>query len=70
MYNNRHWATDVVAGAAVGVLTGAALIRYVYSHHTTLDEWLLPAAEPSGSAVALRRAAGLPLRISLSYPAF
>ena len=42
MYHNRHWASDVVAGAAVGVLTGTALIRYLSTHNTSLDKMLLP----------------------------
>jgi membrane-associated phospholipid phosphatase len=55
MYQNRHWASDVVAGAAIGVLTGSALIRYVYSRDTRLDQWLLPAEKGSTQQVSAAR---------------
>jgi membrane-associated phospholipid phosphatase len=28
MYNNKHWATDVGAGAAVGTFSGLVVVRY------------------------------------------
>lgn len=68
MYHNRHWASDVVGGAAIGVLTGSALIRYLYSHNSTLDDWLLPDKEvpaPQGAARALE---SIPLVFVWSYP--
>lgn len=37
MYNNQHWASDVIAGAAVGTLSGIKLYRYQHSHP---DNWL------------------------------
>jgi hypothetical protein len=37
MYNNQHWASDVLAGAAVGTLAGIKLFRYQHSHP---DNWL------------------------------
>ena len=37
VYNNQHWASDVIAGAAVGTLTGIKLFRYQHSHP---DNWL------------------------------
>ena len=37
IYNNRHWASDVLAGAAVGTLTGIKVFRYQHSHP---DNWL------------------------------
>lgn len=44
MYNNRHWATDVLGGAIIGIFTGAKLVDYLYAHDTTLDRWLLPSS--------------------------
>ena len=46
MYNNRHWASDVMMGAAIGTFAGNKVVRY---HHRTnpknkLDEWLLRAS--------------------------
>jgi membrane-associated phospholipid phosphatase len=42
MYNNRHWASDVVMGAAIGTFAGNKVVRY---HHANpgnrTDEWLL-----------------------------
>ncbi len=71
MYNNRHWATDVIAGAAVGILTGSALIRYLYSHDTWVDDRLLPGGDKAGPTAGARpRGSGPPLRFALSYPAF
>ena len=37
IYNNQHWASDVLAGAAVGTLTGLKVFRYQHSHP---DNWL------------------------------
>jgi len=43
MYNNRHWASDVMMGAAIGTFAGTKVVRY---HHRTnpgnkFDKWLL-----------------------------
>jgi len=32
MYNNMHWASDVMAGAAVGTLMGLKVVKYTHSH--------------------------------------
>jgi membrane-associated phospholipid phosphatase len=37
IYNNQHWASDVLAGAAVGTISGIKLFRYQHSHP---DNWL------------------------------
>ena len=37
IYNNAHWASDVLAGAAVGTITGVQVFRYQHSHP---DNWL------------------------------
>jgi hypothetical protein len=46
MYNNKHWASDVMMGAAIGVFAGNKVVRY---HHRTnpgnkFDQWLLGAS--------------------------
>ena len=42
MYNNRHWASDVLMGAAIGTLSGLKVVRYHHSHpNNDLDRWLL-----------------------------
>jgi membrane-associated phospholipid phosphatase len=32
MYNNQHWASDVMAGAAIGTLVGIKVVKYTHSH--------------------------------------
>lgn len=68
MYNNKHWASDVVAGAGIGVLTGWALIRYLYSHDTQLDKWLLPGEDAEPQPLPAARAGGTPLVFVWSIP--
>lgn len=42
MYNNKHWASDVVLGAAIGTFAGLKVVRYHHSHpDNKIDEWLL-----------------------------
>lgn len=32
MYHNRHWASDVVLGAAIGTFSGLKVVRYSHAH--------------------------------------
>lgn len=42
MYNNKHWASDVMAGAAIGTFSGWKVVSYTHSHPTNrIDHWLL-----------------------------
>jgi membrane-associated phospholipid phosphatase len=42
MYNDEHWASDVMMGAAIGTLSGLATVRYMHAHPgNRLDRWLL-----------------------------
>ncbi|MFL5617364.1 MAG: phosphatase PAP2 family protein [Gemmatimonadaceae bacterium] len=42
MYNNRHWASDVLVGAGVGTFAGLKVVRYHHSHPgNRLDRWML-----------------------------
>lgn len=44
IYNNQHWASDVLAGAAIGTLTGIKVFRYQHSHpDNPIDRKLLRA---------------------------
>lgn len=56
MYDNRHWATDVSLGAAIGTFSGLKVARYHHSHpDNPIDRWLLPAAilpDPRGGLAA------------------
>jgi membrane-associated phospholipid phosphatase len=37
MYNNKHWASDVVVGAAIGTFAGLKIVRY---HDSDADNWI------------------------------
>ena len=56
MYNNRHWASDVVMGAAIGIFAGNKVVRYHHISHPNnrLDKWLLNVSltpAPDGGAL-------------------
>ncbi|MFI5245656.1 MAG: phosphatase PAP2 family protein, partial [Gemmatimonadales bacterium] len=41
-YNNKHWASDVIAGAGVGTLSGLAVVRWHEAHAASwIDRVLL-----------------------------
>jgi membrane-associated phospholipid phosphatase len=45
MYNNRHWASDVIMGAAIGTFAGTKVVRYHHTHPgNRIDRWLLGAS--------------------------
>jgi len=47
MYDNKHWASDVIVGAGLGTFAGLKVVRYNNAHPgSKLDKWLL-----SGSIV-------------------
>jgi membrane-associated phospholipid phosphatase len=42
MYDDKHWASDVVMGAAVGTFAGLKVVRFNHTHvGNRLDRWLL-----------------------------
>jgi membrane-associated phospholipid phosphatase len=42
MYNNRHWASDVLVGAGIGTFAGLKVVRYQHSHPgNRVDRWML-----------------------------
>lgn len=59
MYNNKHWASDVITGAAIGSMAGVMVVRW---HHmnpgNSVDRLLLGAsikpAAGGGTSVALQ----------------
>jgi len=55
MYDDDHWASDVLFGAAIGTFSGWKVVRYNHQHpHNWIDQWLLPSAiapTSSGGAV-------------------
>lgn len=49
MYDNRHWASDVIVGAGIGTFAGLKVVRYANSHSgNRVDKLLL-----TGSLVPL-----------------
>ncbi len=63
IYDNRHWASDVIMGAAIGTFAGTKVVRYHRTHPgNRLDKWLLNASASPGdlshitlSLIPLRR---------------
>jgi membrane-associated phospholipid phosphatase len=55
MYNNAHWASDVVVGAAIGTFVGWKVARYTHDHPTNaIDNFFLgrPDGEDDDGAAA------------------
>ena len=56
MYNNKHWASDVLMGAAIGTFAGQKVVRYHHSHPGNLIDRILLGATfvpmPDGMALA------------------
>ena len=54
MYHNKHWASDVALGAAIGTFSGLKVVQYQHSHpRNRIDRWLLSttvAADGRGGA--------------------
>jgi hypothetical protein len=42
MYHNKHWASDVVMGAAIGTFSGRKVVQYAHGHpHNFIDQLIL-----------------------------
>ena len=42
MYHDQHWASDVLAGAAIGTFSGIKIVSYAHRNPTNrIDGWLL-----------------------------
>jgi membrane-associated phospholipid phosphatase len=42
IYGDKHWTSDVVLGAALGIVAGVGTVRYAHSHpHNRVDRWFL-----------------------------
>jgi hypothetical protein len=58
MYDNHHWASDVVLGAAIGTFAGRKIVRFHHSHpgndidRILLGATILPDGQ-GGAVVAL-----------------
>ena len=82
MYNNAHWASDVVMGAAIGTFVGWKVSRYAHEHPTnTVDNFFLGRpkddGDDEGGAAAQSRSRprsrsflgnGIPITFSIPVP--
>ena len=55
MYHNRHWASDVALGAAIGTFSGRKVVQYVHGHPgNRIDRFILrTSVVPNGHGGAL-----------------
>ena len=57
LYHDKHWASDVAAGATIGTFSGLTAVRYAHNHpHNAIDRVLLHvsvAPMGDGGAVAM-----------------
>ena len=45
MYHDKHWATDIVVGASIGIFSGLKVVRYAHDHPDNyVDRMLLHAS--------------------------
>lgn len=52
MYDDKHWASDILMGAAVGTFAGVKTVRFTHTHAgNRVDRWLLGG---TGESVHLR----------------
>jgi membrane-associated phospholipid phosphatase len=50
MYDDKHWASDVLMGAAIGTFAGQKTVRFNHTHTgNRLDRWLLGTAKEGAS---------------------
>jgi membrane-associated phospholipid phosphatase len=50
IYNNQHWASDVMGGAAIGTLIGLKVVKYTHSHPgNSIDRKLIKGGTKSQS---------------------
>jgi membrane-associated phospholipid phosphatase len=48
MYDNKHWASDVALGAAVGTLSGISVVHYDQTHpRNRVERWMGVAMAPT-----------------------
>ncbi|MGI8496067.1 MAG: phosphatase PAP2 family protein [Gemmatimonadaceae bacterium] len=62
MYNNKHWASDVIMGAAIGTFSGLKVVKYHHDHpNNRFDRWLLGASLSGADAGSVLRLLVLPM---------
>ncbi len=58
MYDNKHWATDVLAGAALGTFVGLQVVRYHDRSDDGGGDGVVPEGGSPGAAVSLTLSGG------------
>ena len=59
LYNNKHWASDVVVGAAIGTVVGMRVVGYAHAVPSSrLNRWRLPVSVGVGGDGAMMVRAG------------
>lgn len=55
MFDNRHWASDVVFGAAIGAFSGWKVVQYNHDHpDNRVNRWFLAGSVAPGDLSTLR----------------
>jgi membrane-associated phospholipid phosphatase len=49
MYHDQHWASDVIAGAAIGLFTGRRVVRWHHTHPGNVVDRILLGVSPSAT---------------------
>ena len=50
MYDDRHWASDIISGAAIGTFAGIEVVRFNHSHPSNMiDRFFLGSMVEAGS---------------------
>jgi membrane-associated phospholipid phosphatase len=62
MYHDKHWASDVVLGAAIGTFTGIKVIRYTHEHPNNRWDRAVLKSKVSGTPIPVAT-----FRIPLSF---
>jgi hypothetical protein len=63
MYHNKHWASDVMLGAAIGTFSGIKVVQYTHSHpRNRLDRLML------GTRISPMSRGGVAISWSLPAP--
>ena len=68
MYEDKHWASDVVMGAAIGSFAGLKVVRFNHTHEgNRVDRFLMGSLEPSGVRMYSDGAGSLGVHVHLRF---
>jgi len=68
MYNNMHWASDVMAGAAIGTIVGLKVVKYTHSHPGNyLDKKLIKGKSQSNIQISQSNIQINPILFSIHF---